>query len=394
MRTTIKILSICLLMLGQLLITPSAKAQTGAIEVQKVATFTHVYSDRGTGGDADLSTWAPVVPSGFYAVGYLAKNGYNEPTTSVIVVKGLVNGAIAYPTGYRLVWTDKGSGGDQDGAFWEPIAPSGYIAMGTVVTASWTQPPLTAVVCVRADLTALEKGLDWIWNDKGSGADKDLSLWEVKSSSSTQVASGSFAAYPSHDKGASSPVSYCIKLIEMAGVSSYTHVYSDRGTGADSDLSTWTPNLPSGFHAVGYLAKNGYDQPTREILVVKGLVNGIVAYPTGYRLVWTDKGSGGDQDGAFWEPIAPSGYVAMGTVVTASWTQPPLDAVVCVRADLTVKGMIGSLIWNDAGSGADADLSLWTVNAASYLHTASGSFCSYASHTKPDSSNVAFAIKN
>ena len=393
MRTTIKILAICFLMVGQLLGTQAANAQTGAIEIQKVANFTHVYSDRGTGADADLSTWAPVVPSGFYALGYLAKNGYNEPTSSVIVVKGLVNGAIAYPTGYRLIWTDKGSGGNQDGAFWEPIAPSGYVAMGTVSTASWTQPPLDAVVCVRADLTTQATIGSLVWNDKGSGADADASLWAMNAASATQVASGSFAAYASHEKGVS-PVSYCIKLIEMAGVSAYTHVYSDRGTGADSDLSTWAPKLPSGFHAVGYLAKNGYDLPTREILVVKGLVNGTVAYPTGYRLVWTDKGSGGNQDGAFWEPIAPLGYVAMGTVSTASWTQPPLDAVVCVRADLTESANVGSLIWNDKGSGADADASLWMMNAASYSHTASGSFCSHASHAKPNSSNVAYAIKN
>jgi hypothetical protein len=393
MKTTIKILGVCLLIFGQLFAIQAVKAQTGVIDLQEVSSYTHVYSDRGTGSDLDLSTWAPVVPSGFFALGYLAKNGYDEPTTSIVVVKGLVNGAVAYPTGYQLVWKDEGSGGNQDGAFWEPIAPAGYVAMGTVVTASWVQPELTAVVCLREDLVINESVGDFIWNDKGSGANKDLSLWSLQSSSNSLISSGSFCGYASHAKPSASKVSYSIMTIDLMEITSFDHIYSDKGTGANFDLSTWAPVVPSGFSALGDLAKNGFETPTTSIIVVKGLVDGAVAYPTGYRLVWKDTGSGGDQDGAFWEPVAPAGYVAMGTVVTASYTQPPLTAVLCIHEDLMVKANIGDLIWNDKASGADKDVSLWSIETSSNLYLSSGSFLGYGSHEKPASSNVAYAIK-
>jgi hypothetical protein len=393
MKTTIKILAICLLTLGQLFATQTVKAQLGDLELASVSDFTHVYSDRGTGSDMDLSTWAPVLPTGYYALGHLAKGDYDAPNTSMTVVKGAINGVVAYPTGYTLVWKDEGSGGNQDGAFWEPIAPSGYVALGTVVTASWTQPSLTAIVCLREDLVWTEDIGDLIWNDKGSGADKDLALWNLPPSTTTFISSGSFCANASHAKPSTSAVSYSIMVIDIVEVSSFTHVYSDRGTGSDMDLSTWAPVVPKGFSAVGHLAKNGFEKPTTSMYVVKSIVKGAVAYPTGYRLVWKDTGSGGDQDGAFWEPIAPAGYVAMGTVVTASYTQPPLTAVICVLADLTEKTNIGDLIWSDKGSGADKDLSLWRMQSQSNYYYDLGSFLGYGSHQKPSSSNIAYGIK-
>ncbi len=210
MKTGMKILAVCTLILGQLFATESVKAQMGSLELASVSEFTHVYSDRGTGSNMDLSIWAPVLPSGYFALGHLAKNGYEAPNTSMTVVKGLVKGAIAYPTGYTLVWKDEGSGGNQDGAFWEPIPPAGYVAMGTVVTASYTQPHLTAVVCILSDLTARINIGNLIWNDKGSGADRDLSLWTMQSSD--YFNSGSFLGYGSHSKPASSKIAYGIKM--------------------------------------------------------------------------------------------------------------------------------------------------------------------------------------
>jgi hypothetical protein len=55
---------------------------------------------------------------------------------------------------------------------------------------------------------------------------------------------------------------------------------------------------------------------------------------------------------AFYAPICPQGYVAMGTVweesKNCSEQQPPgLDEVVCVRKDLTVAGVAGDTLWSD-----------------------------------------------
>jgi hypothetical protein len=92
-----------------------------------------------------------------------------------------VPSAVARPTGYEEMWSDKGSEGDNDGTFWRPIAPPGYVAMGDVIASGYgKQPDLNDVWCLRSDLTRLStyEGSD-IWNDKGSGVHGDCSTWKI-----------------------------------------------------------------------------------------------------------------------------------------------------------------------------------------------------------------------
>lgn len=104
---------------------------------------------------------------------------HDNLTPDMTVVWPVDPSAVAYPVDYTLIWNDKGSGASKDVSVWRPIPPSGYVAMGSVSNNSYNKPGLTAVVCIRSDLVSLKSCGSLIWNDKGSGAQRDFSGWGV-----------------------------------------------------------------------------------------------------------------------------------------------------------------------------------------------------------------------
>jgi hypothetical protein len=118
--------------------------------------------------------------------------------------------------------------------------------------------------------------------------------------------------------------------------------YPDSGSGARRDGSFWHPRSGDGFRPLGSIVIAGYDDPNgrRASVVVKDGGNAAVAAPTGYDWIWDDSGSGADWDGSVWRPRAPAGYVNVGDVAVSNHDQPSVDDVWCVRADLVTDGTI------------------------------------------------------
>ena len=148
--------------------------------------------------------------------------------------------------------------------------------------------------------------------------------------------------------------------LEFLRVHHFEFIYSDRGTGSDRDLSIWRPDeYPLEYHSVGDLPVPGYDVPPTTGYVVRELEEGALAKPVRYDLVWKDNGSGGVFDVKFWWPVPPEGYICIGDVAVASYVlDPSTNWIRCLREDLV--GTANSrLIWNDKGSGADKDVSVW-----------------------------------
>jgi hypothetical protein len=176
---------------------------TNQFEIHFVDKYELVYADRGTGADQDISIWKPITTD--LIVGHVATVGYEKPTKSVMTIKLYDENATKYPVDYKLIYTDKGTGGDQDGAFWEPIAPKGYVALGYVATASYKKPSLKEVVCVKEEYTAFGLTETMIWNDKGSGGDQDVSIWDIRTPNVFSdgeysfVKSNTFWANPSYE---------------------------------------------------------------------------------------------------------------------------------------------------------------------------------------------------
>ncbi|KAL4378179.1 hypothetical protein GQ457_02G033560 [Hibiscus cannabinus] len=146
----------------------TGKINLGELEVVKVTKFECVWSCSSLRGkEKGLSFYKPVgIPDGFFCLGYYCQpndqplRGYvlaaRERDTSCLEVycdydSDVDFPALRKPVNYSLVWnTDYGNG---CGFFWLPNPPSGYKAMGIVVTDTPNEPNVEEVRCVREDLT-------------------------------------------------------------------------------------------------------------------------------------------------------------------------------------------------------------------------------------------------
>lgn len=166
-------------------------------------------------------------------------------------------------------------------------------------------------------------------------------------------------------------------------------VWNDRGSGGKCDGAFYRPGVPADYCVLGYYGQSNYDSSRGKLLVIKPILENLlttilppVIAPLDYRCIWADKGSGAKMDGAFWEPVPPIGYKALGVIVTRGYEKPDLNNVVCVREDLVERGETGSMVWADIGTGANDDMSSWTIEAGSTALSA-GTFCTHTRHCRP-----------
>ncbi|KAF4210319.1 hypothetical protein CNMCM5878_004636 [Aspergillus fumigatiaffinis] len=164
-----------------------------------VVTFTSAYdwvwNDRGSGAIRDGAFWHPKPQGSLRPLGSIGINNYSNVNgqQAALLVGANPNNppsggmpAVANPIGYTLIWTDKGSHTMRDCSFWRPVAPSGYVSLGDVAQLGWNKS---------------------LWNDRRSGADKDVSIWEIhpyisgaNGSESMPIPAGTFRSNQSHSK--------------------------------------------------------------------------------------------------------------------------------------------------------------------------------------------------
>ncbi len=188
--------------------------------------------------------------------------------------------------------------------------------------------------------------------------------------------------------------------LEIMFVTDYDFVYNDRGTGASASWSMWSPKLPPGYSSLGHYAHASHAKPTTVMIAIRaGNDPSAIAYPKDYQRIYHDAGTGGDQDGSIWMPIAPQGYRALGTVGMNGHGKPPANAVVCVRNDLTTYASVGKRLFTDSGSGGDLDLAVHSIKPPNVVQDSkdafvtSGSFAAHASYGALTNSEVCYALK-
>eukprot|EP00004_Rigifila_ramosa_P028097 TRINITY_DN942_c0_g1_i4.p1 TRINITY_DN942_c0_g1~~TRINITY_DN942_c0_g1_i4.p1 ORF type:complete len:453 (+),score=75.45 TRINITY_DN942_c0_g1_i4:246-1604(+) len=149
--------------------------------------------------------------------------------------------------------------------------------------------------------------------------------------------------------------------------SSYSLIWNDEGTNADVPVSLWAPVLPSSSYATfGSAVGVGRSSPAASALLVDLSASdpsAISAVPS-WTQKWSDAGSGASLDGTIFAPVCAAGFVAIGETAVRGARVPPTTGVVCVAAECAVACQPGNMLWADHGSGADADLSLWSVDPA------------------------------
>lgn len=145
-------------------------------------------------------------------------------------------------------------------------------------------------------------------------------------------------------------------------------IYTDRGTGSRMGVTVYGPKLsdiPNGYYMVGMSAvpaTNAAGNKQMLFLVDPESDSSAIVNPIGFHLIWNDAGSGGDMDGSFWSVQCPVPYVALGDVAVGSHNSPSEELrkkFACIHFKYIFTAQLGSLIWNDGGSGADSDVSLW-----------------------------------
>lgn len=125
---------------------------------------------------------------------------------------------------------------------------------------------------------------------------------------------------------------------------------------------SYRPIPPPGFHALSFMFGPEFPWPPAE-------VNGHMAVPVvkpkpgSDALCFTHEFSGpGYPYAVAWTPVAPSGYVAVGTFFSSGWSWP--DSAVCIRADLTTAAPVNTLLAAiNISSPAEYPLHFYSIDA-------------------------------
>ncbi|MGQ0839988.1 Vps62-related protein [Actinokineospora sp.] len=168
------------------------------LSLQPTDQFTRIWDDRASGADDDISIWRPNVGRhpGYRALGDIVMKGFGPPSNTFLVREEA--DFLARPVGYRWIWDDKGSGGDHDVSLWEPIPPQGYSCLGSIANPRYSTPPSTdAVRCLKSTYT-LPGAPGKEWDDSGSGANDDVSLWQSNPADHRGLSPSTFIARQGH----------------------------------------------------------------------------------------------------------------------------------------------------------------------------------------------------
>ena len=157
------------------------------LEVQYVgsASLVKEEDDKRSGANRDLTVYKPSVDSEWFWVGQYAQGDYNTPNGQTIIIKPLHPDAVKPPIKFEQIWTDKGpTMNSKYYSCWKPIPPNGYVALGHIMRlkADNYEPPsedeIKGLVCVHKDLVSrADIGEFSIWDDKGTWASQDCTLW-------------------------------------------------------------------------------------------------------------------------------------------------------------------------------------------------------------------------
>ncbi len=359
------------------------------------APLVQLFNDRGSGAYRDMTASRVQLSEGWFAVADVVEARHGAPVSNAIRVRELSPGSLARPTGFTWVWNDRGTGSAVDYSFWRPDCPEPYVALGHVAILGHGLPPRTADLfrCVHRSLVEPSRiDHNWIWSDQGSGGDHDVSIWAIRGA--CPMANGFFA-----QQGYDAPTEPVYRLasacppaprgtasIELA-VWSPERVVDDRGSGANLDLTVYGPTRPgSGGRTLGHVAVALHPGagPQQQFLKARGLVPGSLSPPEGLTLIWTDAGSGANVDFSFWRMECPAGFVALGDVAAAGHGYPAglKETLGCVHEDLVRPALPGEpAIWTDAGSGADTDVALWPIYEWCFSEVST--FYAHVGHRRP-----------
>ncbi|XP_031502249.1 uncharacterized protein LOC116265643 [Nymphaea colorata] len=105
------------------------------------------------GDDAEVcSIWSPICPDGYVSVGDIVRLGSYPPNVAAVYQN--VSGKFALPLGYDLVWRNCFDDYVTKVSIWYPRPPEGFVSIGCVAVADYTEPRHDAAYCVHESLVS------------------------------------------------------------------------------------------------------------------------------------------------------------------------------------------------------------------------------------------------
>ena len=146
---------------------------------------------------------------------------------------------------------------------------------------------------------------------------------------------------------------------EFIPISEYDEVWNDSGSGANQDVSVWRPRVPAGCHLIGMTAKNGHSRPTFPTLVIRAGGRDI-APPERFDLVWwQERGKSRFWCWRPIPPAGYVALGDVGTTseTPPSRNDVACVALACLSPN---RQPLGGQIWNDRGGGAPKDAAFFS----------------------------------
>lgn len=196
------------------------------------------------------------------------------------------------------------------------------------------------------------------------------------------------AAYEKYIQESQNMIPDNFPAIEVRKVSqgAWTLVATDQGSHSKTNVGIWKP-LIDGNSEWRWI---GHASDPHQMVIIKSLVPGATAAPMGFRRMWTDAGSGNGSGYSLWNIIPPPGYKALGGIAKfrvgrSDYDTPSgdlVDKLVCVHESLCTEGRVGNFIWNDHGTKADSDGSMWYIEPNDGNGIRTGAFICSGNHDK------------
>ena len=151
------------------------------------------------------------------------------------------------------------------------------------------------------------------------------------------------------------------RAIQLIQVYDIQEVFNDEGTGATKEVSIWSVNLPKGYKSLGHLAVNSRNRPEYGYAVTS-LLDNVFQDPLGLEKLWShDNAERTIWKPLCQEGYGAVGHVAISRLDLPSDATAKL--VTCINAAYLSSNQNWEKIWTDAGSQIPVDVALFQLEA-------------------------------
>ena len=170
------------------------------LNLYEITDLTKVWDDSGSGARDSVSIWKAEVPKDYMPVGHVVVKSRQKPSKSYVIkaTDKADSDALVLPVSYDKIWDDSGSGADKDVTIWRVLCPGGYVALSNVAT-NGNRPSRGSIYCIKTKYTS-SRNWYWagIWRDHQSGADADVTIYEALASNTIVTSVRGMGAIASH----------------------------------------------------------------------------------------------------------------------------------------------------------------------------------------------------